>query len=169
MKTSGASKKIPTGNYCYGYVPAPGFGFPTMAEVDAYVESLPEDDRWPEWLRLARSVKCPYWRYIGHGRVRCKMTGLVAVCWGSRCEHLARVFYRKHGKAREREKGWLIGDAVKECDYNRDGWDFSFRSDPRNVVPSTSRQVGNAPAPEPAPETSESPVPAMTPVSATTQ
>ena len=104
-----------------------------MAELDAYWEALPDDDpqKWEDFFRLYRRVSCPHLRSIGHGRVRCKLLRRIAVYWNRRSEHLAEIFYRKHPKARERENGWLIGDAVKECKINREGRDFEFPSDPR--------------------------------------
>ena len=126
------NEKIPTGHYCYGYVPASNSGFRTMADVDAYLETIPDEKlRWSEWRRLYRPVNCPHWRFAGHGRVRCKLLRRVAVLWSRRSEHLAEIFYRKHPKAREREVGSLIGDAVKECSINREGRDFAFPSDSR--------------------------------------
>jgi hypothetical protein len=123
------NEKIPTGHYCYGYVVAPNTSFRTLAEVDAYLKTLPEDQVWPEGERLQRRVMCPYWRVIGHGRVRCKLTGSVAALINPRSARLAAKFYRKHPKASEREKGFLLGDAVKECNINHAGADFAYPSD----------------------------------------
>jgi len=120
--------KIPTGHYCYGNVPAQRSGFNTIAQVSAYISSLPDDQQCSEYLRLTRPVYCPYWRPIGKGRVRCKLLGRVAVLWSRRSEHFAEIFYRKHPKARDRDTGCLIGDAVKDCDINREGEDFAFAS-----------------------------------------
>jgi len=103
-----------------------------MAEVDAYIETLPKEQRWDAQDRLSRIRYCPHWRPICHGRVRCTATGLVDVLWNRRSEHFAAIFYRKHTKARERDKGCMIGDAVKDCDCNRSGLCFTFPSDPRN-------------------------------------
>lgn len=118
--------KIPTGNYCYAYLPAPGSGFETMHELDAHLDSLPEGERHEATQKLRRMVVCPHWKRIGHGRVRCRLLGTVAVIIHPRSEHFAAIFYRKHPKARERDRGFLIGDAVKDCLENRYGDDFSL-------------------------------------------
>lgn len=127
------SEKIPTGEFCYGFVPAHNSGFCSIAVLEDYLATLPLEKKLSEEKRLTRRVCCPYWKVISHGRVCCKLLGLVATCWNRRDEYYAAVFYRKHPKARERDKGCMIGDAIKECDINREGISFSFLSDPRQV------------------------------------
>ena len=121
--------KVPTGSYCYGYVSVPSTGFQTQAEVNAYLQTLPIEKQMTEFSRLSRKVRCPYWRKIGHGRVRCNLTGKVAPGINGRKAALSKKFYRKHPKADLRETGFLLADAVKECRINRDGVDFAFPSD----------------------------------------
>ena len=121
--------KVPTGSYCYGYVAVPSTGFQTRAEVDAYLQTLPVEKQMTELSRLSRRVRCPYWRKIGHGRVRCNLTGKVAPGINGRKAALSKKFYRKHPKAALRETGFLLADAVKECRINRDGVDFAFPYD----------------------------------------
>jgi len=97
-----------------------------MEQLDAYLATLPLEQRIEESFRLQVRVWCPYWRPVKHGRVRCRLLDRVAVLINSRSEHFARRFYRKHPKALQRDTGFLIGDAVKECNINRNGPDFSF-------------------------------------------
>ncbi len=129
-KSRPPEKKVPTGNYCYGYAVAPGTGFRTMAEVDAYLDTLPLEKGLLEFELLTRRIPCPYRRYIGHGRVRCKLTGVVAPGLTGRSLALANKFYRKHPKAELRETGSLLADAVKVCGVNQDGDDFAFSVSP---------------------------------------
>ncbi len=96
-----------------------------MAEVDAFLGTLPVEKAMSEHDRLIRKVPCPYWRSIGHGRVRCTLTGVVAPALTGRSLALANKFYRKHPKAKSRETGWLLADAVKVCRVNLDGADFA--------------------------------------------
>jgi len=127
-KSRPPEKKVPTGSYCYGYEVAPGTGFRTMAEVIAFLNSLPLEKAVLEFGYLARRVPCPYRRNVGHGRVRCKLTGSVAPGLLGRSAALSNKFYRKHPKALRRETGWLLADAVKACNVNRDGPDFGLPS-----------------------------------------
>lgn len=126
------NEEIPTGSYCYGYVPAADSGFRDMAELEAYLGTLPIDQQVSEFERTHKVVFCPHWRSIGHGRVCCTLLKLVAPGIGEHSQRLAAAYYRKHPEVEERETGILLGDAVKECNINKDGIDFSFPSDPRN-------------------------------------
>jgi hypothetical protein len=111
-------KQIPGGYYCYKWVPARGCGFVDIRAVNEHIATLPIDDQAAAHMKLTRSVRCPFWRRIGKGRVYCKFLKLTAVLITRRTEQLAETFYLHHPKARERDKGFLIGDAVKECDIN---------------------------------------------------
>lgn len=118
--------RIPTGSYCYGYVLSPQSSFRTLEALEQYLASLSDDGRWTERRKHYQYVCCPHWKPISRGRVRCKLIGHVAVIWGQ--ERRTAPLFRKHPKALERMKGFLIGDQVKECRINRKGYDFALPS-----------------------------------------
>lgn len=137
--------EIPTGSYCYGYLPTRASGFHTTAQLNAYLETLPEKKRWAEEARLTEAVRCKYFRYIGHGRYRCKATGCVAAAISQKRRRLAEIFYRKHPKARC--DSVIFGDQCKICRFNILGRDFEFPEPSGRLARARPKKVRRTNAP----------------------
>ena len=106
------------GLYCYGVAPARILRVATTQTAD---DGSCAASGQTITVPPSKSIStCPYWKPIGHGRVRCKLTGIVASLDFYRGWHLAEIFYRKHPRKFDRDTGYLIGDMVKECKYNED-------------------------------------------------
>lgn len=103
-------KGVPNGSYCYGYVPG----------IDSHQDLDPLEDL----LELRRY--CKYWNPTEHGFVECKYLNRKAL-WIVTTQEVVNKAVEFFGSENEMEKqitGFLLGDAVKECDLNRDGPDF---------------------------------------------
>lgn len=117
--------EIPSGLYCYGYVPAVDSGFHTVEEVNHFVSTLPEDEQVKAHFRLFQRKFCPHRKPLEGSRVECTHLGIRAEFWGR--EAKARAYYRAHpDEEHETPLGFMLGDAIKECNLNMDGPDFTI-------------------------------------------
>jgi len=121
---------VPSGHYCYGYVPAPDSGFSSMAELDAYLQKQHDkgDESINEHIRLMVPKYCKYWNSTEHGFVECKHLNRKAL-WITTTDDVVQKAIAYFGSEEKMDKnieGFLLGDAVKECNLNRDGPDFAI-------------------------------------------
>lgn len=117
--------EIPFGHYCYGYVPTPGFGFSKLDDLYQYAATLSESG-WTKIRSQRQQVRyCPHWQFLKGGRVECTHLGIRTALIGR--ENEARAYYRSHpDEEAETPKAFLLGDAIKECNLNTGGTDFTI-------------------------------------------
>jgi broad specificity phosphatase PhoE len=134
-QSKGYVQGVPTGTYCYGYVPKPGSGFTSMDEVIDYVQSHMEglgDIEICDLYRNRQEVRhCKYWHPTDHGFVECRHLNRRAM-WIPESGDIVYKAIEYFGSLEELEKqitGNLLGDGVKECQLNRDGPDWEIEPD----------------------------------------
>lgn len=121
--------EIPTGSFCYGYAFDEESGFETEEDAYAYLDSLPEKERFREFRRIFPYKDCPHFRLLEHARVECTHLGYRAVIASSDAWKKANKFYLENPDEErfdELNGGGLLGDSVKKCGLNLEGEDFSF-------------------------------------------
>jgi hypothetical protein len=123
---------VPTGSYCYGYVPTPGGGFKTDREAYDYLYKKYGDkisaEHFDEWFKILQPKHCKYWKPAMNGFVECTFLNRKAVHPSNQEDYeKGLAFFGTEERLNEEVQGFLLGDAVKECGLNHGGKDFAFR------------------------------------------
>ena len=125
-------REIPLGSYCYGYVPTSQSGFKSLSDVEKYLKEKYSDpfckEIFEEHDNLLIRKFCPFWQSTDFGFVRCRFLSRIAlkIPTDEEIENQAIQHFGSREKMESEVNGFLLGDAVKECNNNVDGDDFSF-------------------------------------------
>ena len=114
-----AKLKVPHGTWCYKNVHVEGLG---LDEYDSPTlqSQFPDDPgaRWEFMIRNTR-VYCPYWSVTDYGTVKCAYLGVEAIGISEESMAKAARHFGSQEAAIEASTGFLLGDAVKECNVNK--------------------------------------------------
>lgn len=122
---------IPAGSFCYGYLPKQNLGFASVDGVRKYlIEKYGPDDSESHIAALDEYYDrhyCIYWKPSEHGFVECALLKRKAI-WISSDLDYERTFayFGSEEKLIKEISGFLLGDAIKECNENRYGSDFEY-------------------------------------------